>query len=375
MGEVVPGRFPSLTGGESVDKVLNGEESGGFGLDRLSVSFPLYRAPDSPLLSATVPAVLPGREEPGPASFRGLVPVVEGEDERGRKVTKVGVFVSAAYVGGEWWGKAECNPSRVWDPDGCSLVPVDSVHAAAELMWGYAREVLAPKVDSEDCNVTRVDVARDFRGIRNVGMYVRGLLNVKRPYAKRAFIYADARRHNAETLAVGSGAGTVRLYDQHSAYADKGAPEGSLRWEVEARGDWIGKGARASKVGRLDGGRLRTLAEQRWEWSGMWRGVRATVDVVEAIDRMTCRHRGEGRGGRKSCGCGGLSQAKADRLLGQLVRESLSVAGRQSKDTAADYEKLKRTLGIVPSAELFAGAVCFDVSGRLDWELGTEVAA
>ncbi len=371
MSERDGGQIRLLTGAESVQNLAGGP---GLGLDRLSLVFPLVREPGHPELSRTEPAQLPGHLERGPAAYRGAVPVEWAEDARGARVPLVSVWVSAACLGGEWYGKVEANPSRLLDPEGCSVAPLESLHDCAERMVTAGSELVSPRVDWDEARVSRVDVARRFHGVRSPGFYVRGLLNIKRPYARRSYVYADPARLSAETLAVGSGAGMVRLYDEHAAHAAQGSPEGSLRWEVEARGDWLARGARELTVGRLDAVRLRRLAEQRWEWSGMWREVRATVDVVEAVERLVCRHP-RGERGRRVCGCDGLTRAVADRLLGQMVREALSVAGRQSRTTDADYESLKRRLGIVPSADLFAGGTTVSVAGRLDWESGTELAA
>lgn len=274
------------------------------------------------------------------------------------------VFAGARFVPetGRWVGKVEANPSRLADPDGCGLLAAEDTQVAVRQMLGLAAEAVGWSVacDPGEARVRRVDVARDFRGVQCPSFFVRGLLNVRRRYARRTYLYADPARGNAETLWAGTETGGCRLYDQHAAYAARGASEGSLRWEVEARGGWLEKVGIGS-VADLGVESLGALARSRWEWSRMGEAVTGTVEVVEAVDRLVR--------------LGELSSARADRLLGMLVRESLGVSRRVSNDTASVYEGLKRRLGVRPSAELFGGGTRVAVAGRLDYESGREVAA
>lgn len=369
-----PGNFPFLTEGELLQKTER-DPGGQYGLDRLALSFPLRREPDHTLFSSIGVRQGPASEA-GQYRSEATLGVSMDWQTRGRttKESKAAVFVGATEVGGRWWGKVEFNPSRMVDPDGCELAPVEGIEVYATEAMRLADQLLARDDDLQAARVRRLDVARDFAGIRNVGMYVRGLQPLKRPYARISQLYSDPAAGDAQTLFVGSGAGGVRLYDQHAAYSEKGAEEGSLRWELQARSEWVAKVMHSDHLGRMTPDGILDLAQQRWEWSRMGTVVTDAVDAVTAIDAIVCRHPKAPRG-KKICGCDGISQPQADRILGNLVRESMGIRIKQSNDAASSYEKVKRRLGLVPSAELFTGAVHFNVRGRLDWQTGTEVAA
>ncbi len=71
----------------------------------------------------------------------------------------------------------------------------------------------------------------------------------------------------------------------------------------------------------------------------------------------------------------GLSAAKRQRLLGALMEDACGSRVPQSKDTEAEYRKLKAELGftLVPMLDQLAAEG--SKRGRLDWDSGTEVAA
>lgn len=364
----------------------------GFGIDRLSLSFPLRGEPDpaifenrsARLAPVVVDEVSGSVEQREHLTYGVNVPLttkrptmpVGGDPTRQqikRPEVTSGVFVGAAQVGGGWWGKVESNPARFDDPDGCSLLRLDRLDEAAERMWSVVEQLdLGSSVDLEGAKVKRVDLARDFRDVRSPSGYVWGLLNIKRPYAKRQYVYSDPQRRNAQTLWAGSGAGGVRLYDQNEAYADKGAPRGSLRWEVEARGDWLARALKSQSItyGRLSVSRLVELAETRWEWSGMGIEVTSANDVVSKVKALV--------------DVGGypdddgewvkVTPALARGFLGQLLLGAQGLDLASAKATQSQHHKLQRYLGVTITPQLFAE---FDSApvGRLDWCTGQEIAA
>lgn len=375
MGTVIVGGFPLLTEGESVTVCAEATTAGpGVGVDRLSVSFPVERPDLDAFHQRTTTGH--GSSQGVQVGERVVLAWREGVPDGRPPKPAASVFLGAAMIEGKWWGKVECNPSRIVDPQGCSLAPLDSLDMVGDVLGDVVTRYLEPTCSWGEFGVKRVDVARDFQGVASPGFYVRGLLNVRRPYAKRTYLYADPARGNAETLYAGSGAGGVRLYDQHAAYADRGAARGAVRWEVEARGDWLAKvtGREGAPLVRdLTPHAMMRLGRERWEWSGMGTQVDATVNVVEAIERMVCRCR-EVPGQRK---CSDperhVQRAKADRLLGMLVREAFGVGG-VDRMTTSRYRELREALGAVPTAELM-GAAVVPVSGRLDYDRGAEVLA
>jgi hypothetical protein len=337
----------------------------GFGVDRLSISFPVrsYASADRVVLgadgavaSASWQLRYAARVDPDPTVRHGTGPAghAAAVDEGTRR--EVGVFVSVVEVAGRGpFGKVECNPARFADPAGCSLLPLAQVPAALAVMWAAASEYVEPSCRLEDANVKRVDVARDFRGVTSPSLYVEGLGPLRRPYARRSFTYNDPARANAQTLFVGSNAGGVRLYDQYAAYADKGAPEGSLRFEVEARSGWLEKlGVRTVRT--LDAVALERVALERWEWSKMGSTVTGPVNAVQVLTRAVQ--------------AGEVKQAVADRLLGAMVRRSFGYGGA-SRRSEYRYRDVADRLGLTAEA-LWNDDLSRQASGRLDFDTGTE---
>lgn len=362
MGEVIRATFPHVTQGESVS-VWNGE---GFGVDRLTVTFPVRRV-QADAFGQKMTRRRGGEDQ---VSYGEHVTLVRdaGTPERAGKPL-AGVYVGATEIEGVSFLRLDANPARLLDPAGHSLLPTDKIEHAAMLMWAVGENFADPMCAPEDCNVTRVDVARDFPlEVAPAEFYVRGLQNIRRPYARRVGVWSSAQHGNAQTLHVGSGAGMVRLYDQEAAY---GVTNG-LRWECEARKGWL-YGDGKVRLRDLSGARLEALARDRWEWSRMGTEVKAAVNVVEAIEAKVCRCRERGLG---ECADkdAHMTRVVADRLLGKLVREAYGVGGT-SRTSAWRYEKLSRVLGQVPVADLFAQGMTVDYTGRLDFESGREVAA
>jgi hypothetical protein len=99
------------------------------------------------------------------------------------------------------------------------------------------------------------------------------------------------------------------------------------------------------------------LAENRWEWSGMGRELASASTLVEQVRAL------------------GLSSAKRQRLLGALLEEACGTRQQQSKETEAEYRRLKAELGcvMVPALDLIVGEG--PKRGRLDWSTGTELVA
>lgn len=330
-----------------------GRTGEGVGVDRLSLSFPVLavRALDHEWSSHQLTN---GRPSASTVLDLDGAKVMVGITSLPKEDGTTGV-----------WAKVEGNPSRLSDPDGCSLLPFDSVQDAARVMWEVARAFVAPACPLEAARVKRLDVARDFTDVQVPAVYVRGLLNLKRAYARKSFMYSNPQAGNAETLFVGSKSGGVRLYDQHQAYAEKGAAEGSVRWEVEARADWLERLGMA-RLGDVQPHRLETMGWDRWDWSAMGTAVTGAGNVVELVQALA-------REGHIATPSGKPSWAKADRLLGQLVREGFGVSAPAAKGTTAEYNKLKKLLGIVPTADLLS-VKDSTVMGRLDFATGREVA-
>jgi len=248
-----------------------------------------------------------------------------------------------------WWAKVEGNPSRVGDPEGHGLCPVEELRSRlAPVLELVTSEYVTPDCAPNDMRVKRLDVARDFGGVRDVPALLVGLARVHRPWSRKNNLYNDGTRHGAQTLMVGSGAGIVRLYDKHAETCGV-VGEGVLRWETEARGGWLGQYGSIERFGDINSETVDTLAINRWEWSSMGTEVSTRNEVVARV------------------AASGLSTATQRAFLGWMWQTSCGFDATLSDTTAAKYRKLARTLGITLGPEALDGAVV----GRLDWEEGT----
>lgn len=344
MGDVLT--FPSLTGGESGPPMAP-RQLDGVGLDRLSLSFPLRRMPAPSLFSEASYSYESGRH-------RLVAPLSDGE---GRSL-----HVSVSTVDGKPWARLDANPARLADPRGYSLLPLVEAPLAVEAMLAVAEEsgLVERSCDVEDVRVTRVDVARDYSGVTAPAVFVHGLRNVKRPYAKRVGVWSSAQQGNAQTLHVGSGAGMVRLYDQFEAYADKGAPRGSMRFEVEARKGWLREKFGVTTVMDMTTAALEDVLVNRWEWSRMGDEVAGTVTAAQALAGKVQR--------------GELTWQAARSYLGALQLESAGVGHGLSSRQAKRYRSVMHGLGIAACVSADEVPVV-DYAARLDFKTGTEVAA
>lgn len=262
-----------------------------------------------------------------------------------------GVFIGVQQVPdssvSHWWGKLEANPSRLIDPEGWGLATADQLPGTLQGMVIAAAEHLIASVPVSDFSVKRLDVAVDFR-TEHPSELVRGLGPVHRPWARRNLVHFDPSRSGAETLMVGSGAGLARLYDKWQESKGK-APEGTLRFEVEARKNWCRQYGGIDQVGDVTAEALRLLAEDRWKWSAMGSELSGTEQVIEKVMRS------------------GLSPTVQRGLIGHLLMESHGCAYPLAKSTAAKYRKIRKELGLVLDEH------AEKLTMRLDWESGREV--
>lgn len=313
-----------------------------FGIDRLSVSFPVEWWNQDRTAWDSEQVRKPGT--PDEAVTRSAQ--IKLNDE-----TSAFVGVMRIPATGETWSKVELNPSRVVDPEGHGLCPPDDV---VDVLTGAVAKVLdlvTPRVPSvREMNVKRLDVARDFEDVTRPAFIVKGLGPIARPWARRNLVHADPRLKGAQTLMVGSGAGVVRLYDKDAETG--GAAPGVLRWEVEARSNWCSTYGGIDTVGDLSPENVTALANDRWEWSAMGHEVSALENVVEKVMRS------------------GLSYTKQQRLIGYLTMLAANADVRMGKNQLTEYKRYARQLGITVGD---FGSESDGFSARLDWETGREV--
>lgn len=315
-----------------------------FGVDRLSVSFPLRSWESDPSAWSRSSTTRPGT----PNSVTSLGHVVKVEEG-------VSIFIGLQEVPatGQTWGKIEFNPSRIIDPEGTSLCPPSRVREVAVDAVDFALSLLEPAVpDVGAMNVRRLDVARDFQNVTRPAYLVQGLGPVHRPWARRNLVHYDPGKNGAQTLMVGSGAGVVRLYDKDQESGGK-AP-GVLRWEVEARRDWCQKYGNIKTVADATDERVESLGRNRWEWSQMGTEVTAMESVVEKVMRS------------------GLSFAEQRGLIGYLTMIAAGADVRAANSTHSKYRRLSRQIGV----SIDPGSLSGESPGfraHLDLEQGCEV--
>ncbi len=312
----------------------------GVGVDRLSLSFPLA-----------------GLTHDADAWDRAAVDLRRHTESRSAAV-KVGadvqVFVGAAQVtaGGGWYGKVECNPSRLVDPQGYGLAPTDEgVAALREVALEAIGERLAPVIPLDEWRVKRLDVARDFDGVQDVPGLLTGLASVHRPWSRRNNLFNDATRKGAQTLMVGGRQSGARLYDKERETGGI-APPGTLRFEVQARTDWCNKYGGIATLRDITDASVHRLAIHRWEWSGMGTEVGTRSEVVARVTRS------------------GLSLQQQCSFLGWLMLTSAGHPDAVSKNVNTKYRRIARQLHVALGPETLSGALV----GHLDWDEGTVVS-
>lgn len=268
----------------------------------------------------------------------------------------VPVSVDCRRVEGGWRISVEFNPSRVLDPEGWGLCPLSRFPEAWEAVLG---EVACLIGDGEDellgWDVRMVHLARDFSGV-DANFVLRGLVPVRPPYAKVKDVYFSIGPVAlAETLYVGNGQGKAKLYDKH-AQTRGVAPEGTVRFELSARGAWLERAGILYAHDLSDEELVGAFFRERWAWSGFGSAVLAAPaafavlndPAIPLIQRLEffALFAADAHGQPPFPGC---SQAALKR-----------------------YERQKRKLGIVPSVDAFcAGPDARTV--RLDLDLGREV--
>lgn len=198
---------------------------------------------------------------------------------RNRNTTvKVGgakVHLSIYRIGGIDQVRFDFNPSRVFDPDGVGLCPAEHLPAIVQfVVAACSRYVEISPERLAYARLTRLDVAVDFPAVLSPVAWILGLTRPTVTYARTRTVYIS-RSGQAESYYVGSkSAGQVIVYDKHQADPDL-APEGYLRFEVQARTPWLKK-ANITTLAEITPTSIHCLARDRFEWM-MGRGPLAPL--------------------------------------------------------------------------------------------------
>ena len=342
-----PGQVSLSNRGET--SPLNGDLS--LGVDRLSVSFEVYdfEQTQEKWDSYTQLHSTDREDKTGVVhSLSRRVEVVPGV------FAHVGVQVREVKgERGPVFGKIEFNPARVADPAGFGLATVDeSVSGLVESVRAAGVVVVPARSDDlSSYRLKRLDVARDFRGVKYPSALIRGLAPIQRSWARKNLVHADPSKHGAQTLMVGSNSGLARLYDKFAETEGK-VEEGTVRFEIEGRSDWVQNYGKMRTAADLDDSKVQVFGRDRWEWSKMGVEVKSLSGLVSVVASSD------------------LTPRQQQNFLGWLMMQSTPFAYEVSHTTLAKYRKLQKELNIAFGAD-FVSSLGF--STRLDWETGEVV--
>jgi hypothetical protein len=238
------------------------------------------------------------------------------------------VFLRVGRISGtgEDWAGLEFNPSRVVDPGGWRVAGLPDVFFALEEVLAECRQLLMPKDSVETFLLTRIDVTRDFV-VADPSVYICHLRNVARSGAPRVAVDFNASVPHALRVYYAK-AGQILIYDKHLESKGK-APRGTLRWEARCRKRWCRRYGSLSTVRDMTSNRLFTLAQNRWEWSGMGTEVCSATHLAHRINELH------------------YSSPKKSRLLGDLVMQSVGIDVPMSNDRRSELNQCMRELGII----------------------------
>jgi len=301
-------------------------------------------------------------EETGATMTTGSWQEVGQQTSWTRKLPGGGVFQwqGENIVGTRRRGRVEASlPKRIGDDnvEGLQLVP------ALDVLESVYSEVGADFADVQTrfqmCEVTRLDVVRDFDGVDSFPLWVSGQRTVNRDARSIVSSFKSGELNGALTLGVGPRFGwRATMYDKHRESRGV-APEGRVRFEGRCRrelmrSEWAkDNGGVVVQVVDIDELKLR-----QWTRALFVRvGYEREVSSVTAISDLVCRSQ--------------LSPTEKRGLLGYLWERASGVDFGGSPHTVRKYERLARSLGVTLPREALDGR---DVRVRMDFERGTEVA-
>jgi hypothetical protein len=162
----------------------------------------------------------------------------------------------------------EASTPKLLGEDNVIPLPLRRAREAVELMVDQAHEFVSWP---DELGVNRMDVARDFTDVEDVGPMLLALSGVPIGGRLKRDLYRDSALGHAQTLFVRTKAGGCRMYDKHEESRLELA-RGRVRAETQERR----RGLRAlgverwSSVTELD---VYRVGRRRFEWAGFDRPV------------------------------------------------------------------------------------------------------
>jgi hypothetical protein len=273
-------------------------------------------------------------------------------------------------VGGKAWIEASL-PKRAGGENVDGLVLDEALDVMREL---YGELSQYADVDPERhgdrfelSKVVRLDVVRDFDGVRDLGYVLDGLAGMQQAGRSKVRRFADGERNLAETLRVGPKAWAATLYDKE-AETKGAAPAGRTRFEArlhseQLRSEWARlHGGMVRQVADLEEFKGRQLTAAMFKRVGFDRKVMASAmvnrEIFRPIDPDT-KHDERG-----------LSKHDQQGLFVYLL--SLEGRAAMSRNTQGKYRRLAGQLGITVDDDGLAVGERPHFLVGLDYERGTQ---
>jgi hypothetical protein len=250
--------------------------------------------------------------------------------------------------------RVEFNPSRIVDPEGVSIATVEKGNAALD---DVLTEIGIGPLDPDDVNMTRLDVAKDFDGVRYGPQLIASI--VQQPHDARWQVGGEVLPDGTwGSMWAGSDGQFAKLYDKGAESLL--APPGRYRFEVRARGK--------AKRGWLELHEIVTAAD-------------VTRERAEALARWGFDHANLGtpvivRDGiaRRVSNMANWSPAKKSSFLGDLCMLQEGLLARSTTRRRA-FRRECEEVGVVIARGIAGPTPEGRFVARLDYDTAREIAA
>lgn len=259
----------------------------------------------------------------------------------------------------DWWGAIDFVPSLVVDPTSSRLCSFIEWPGVLNDVLDETFAHLTPLVDVDQFRLRRVDVSRDFDGVRDFAPYAHAALVRPMRYATRKDMWTNGGPTPQSVYAGTRHAGHDLLYDRHARHPEV-VPDGRVRIEVRGLEGWLGN-ARIVKLGDLTTDSALAFLAERWEWFG---GNVPIVGQDRFLDAADALVDDDGSG---------WSTAKKERFLGHMWKASRGVAPPIPSARNAEYVKAIARTGIYLDRGLTGTDLDPAWERRLDFASGYEI--
>jgi hypothetical protein len=177
----------------------------------------------------------------------------------------------------------EFSVPKILNGENVVAADIEAVGAAVKKVRAEASEFVSWESDSPS-QVNRLDCVRDFTGISEIGGVLQALNVVQLKGVKTGALYRDPNLNGAQTLAVFNKSGGGRLYDKF-AESGNAAATGRLRFEAVERARGL-RGANVRYLPDITEGKVKELAQKRFEWAGFDLEVSKLDEMLARLERL-----------------------------------------------------------------------------------------